>query len=333
MALTSTGRTSRGCASTASEPTAHPSWDARRHRGGSAAGRLRRGPDQRDASPRARKSQRVRYGDQDAQFADLRLPDGDPVATLVLLHGGYWQPGYGLELMNPLAEKFTDLGYATWNVEYRHTGDHYADTLSDVAAAVGPAGSTPARPRAWTGTSSSSATRPADTSPPGPPPARPPPPAAHPRSAVRGAVSLSGVLDLTRAAADPLSLSPVIAFMGGTPAEVPDDYAVADPALLVPASCPVWAVHAADDQVVSPRAEHPLRRRGPCRRRHGEGRHRARRPLHPDRPRLRRLPDDPEAGRPGCRLGAGRATARSIRRTRCARSTALPPTAPVRLAG
>ena len=33
---------------------------------------------------------------------------------------------------------------------------------------------------------------------------------------------------------------------------MPDDYAVADPALLVPASCPVWAVHAADDQVVDP---------------------------------------------------------------------------------
>ena len=39
--------------------------------------------------------------------------------------------------------------------------------------------------------------------------------------------------------------------MGGTPAEEPDAYAVADPALLVPAACPVWAVQAADDQVVS----------------------------------------------------------------------------------
>ena len=61
-----------------------------------------------------------------------------------------------------------------------------------------------------------------------------------------------GLLDLTRAPTDPLSLSPVISFMGGTPGEVPDDYAVADPVLLVPASCPVCAVHAADDQVVDP---------------------------------------------------------------------------------
>ena len=202
------------------------------------------------AAPRARRSQRVRYGDQDDQVADLRLPDGDPSATLVLIHGGYWQPGYGLDLMEPLAERFTDLGYATWNVEYRHTGDHYEDTTSDVAAAVdrlGGGGPTEGLDQkvvllghsagghlaAW------AASRSADT------------PGGKPHVAVRGAVSLSGLLDLTRAATDPRSLSPVTAFMGGTPAGQADAYAVADPTLLVPASCPVWAVHAADDQVVS----------------------------------------------------------------------------------
>ena len=201
-------------------------------------------------SPSTRKSRRIRYGDRDDQFADLRLPDSGPVATLVLLHGGYWQPGYGLELMKPLAERFADLGYTTWNVEYRHTGDHAEDTLRDVAAAVdrlGGRGPTEGLDKtvvllghsagghlaAW------AASRTAHT------------PGGKPQVAVRGAVSLSGVLDLTRAASDPRSLSPVIAFMGGTPAEKPDSYAAADPALLVPATCPVWAVHAADDEVVS----------------------------------------------------------------------------------
>jgi acetyl esterase/lipase len=214
------------------------------------AGCSENAPSSSPTSSSTRKHRRVRYGDRDDQFADLRLPDGDPKATLVLLHGGYWQPGYGLDLMNPLAEKFTDLGYATWNVEYRHTGDHAKDTLSDVAAAVdrlGQGGPTAGLDRhvvllghsagghlaAW------AASRTADT------------PGGKPQVAVRGAVSLSGVLDLTRAATDPRSLSPVIAFMGGTPAEEPDAYAVADPAMLVPAACPVWAVHAADDQVVS----------------------------------------------------------------------------------
>jgi fermentation-respiration switch protein FrsA (DUF1100 family) len=60
------------------------------------------------------------------------------------------------------------------------------------------------------------------------------------------------VLNLTRAATDPRSGQPVTAFLGGTPGSVPDHYALADPARLVPASCPVWAVHASDDAVVSP---------------------------------------------------------------------------------
>ena len=42
------------------------------------------------------------------------------------------------------------------------------------------------------------------------------------------------------------------AFAGGSPAEQPEHYALSDPALLVPAACPVWAVRAEDDQVVPP---------------------------------------------------------------------------------
>ena len=60
-----------------------------------------------------------------------------------------------------------------------------------------------------------------------------------------------GILDLTRAAATTRLLAePVSSFVGGRPAEVPERYAVADPAALVPAACPVWAVHAEDDEVV-----------------------------------------------------------------------------------
>ena len=65
-----------------------------------------------------------------------------------------------------------------------------------------------------------------------------------------GAISLSGVLDLTTAAGSPGSSGPVIAFAGGTPTEVPVHYKLSDPALLSPAACPVWAVHAKDDTVV-----------------------------------------------------------------------------------
>ena len=144
-------------------------------------------------------------------------PTGDPAATLVLLHGGYWQPGYGLDLMEPLAERFTELGYATWNVEYRHTGDGGTPTPSATSPRPSTGSAEVARRRDWTARSSSSGTRPADTSRPGPPPAARDTPGGAPQVDLRGAISLSGVLDLTRAATDPRSLAPVIAFLGGTP--------------------------------------------------------------------------------------------------------------------
>lgn len=195
---------------------------------------------------------RVRYGaDEHSQFADLRMPTAKPLATVVLLHGGYWLPQYGLDLMNPLAERLTELGHPTWNVEYRRTqaGGGFPNTLLDVAAAIDrlagaglPAGlaesvvllghSAGGQLAAWTASRSG----------------RTPGGAARVRP--RGAISLSGLLDLTGAATGATSANPVVAFMGGDPAQVPDRYAVADPTLLVPASCPVWAVHARQDGTV-----------------------------------------------------------------------------------
>jgi acetyl esterase/lipase len=196
---------------------------------------------------------RIRYGEaDDAQFADLRMPEDDPLATVVLLHGGYWLPQYGLDLMDPLATTLTGLGYATWNVEYRRTsaGGGFPNTLTDVAAAVDRL----AGPGLPTGLSDTvvllghsagghlaawAASRRSTT------------PGGAAKVPLTGMISLSGVLELTEAASDPPSSEPVIAFMGGTPTQAPARYPLADPSRLVPASCPVWAVHAEDDVVVS----------------------------------------------------------------------------------
>jgi acetyl esterase/lipase len=193
-------------------------------------------------------AKRVRYGDDhDHQFADLRLPQGDPIATLVLLHGGYWRPGYGLDQLDPIAEVMTHAGWATWNVEYRPVGEGFGfpDPMSDVALAIDRleqedlasevvvlGHSAGGQLAVW------AASRTEHT------------PGGRPRVRPQGVVSLSGVLDLTRAAYAPGSSTPVLQFAGGSPKDVPDHYAVSDPTLLVPASCPVWAVHGADDQVV-----------------------------------------------------------------------------------
>ncbi len=199
-----------------------------------------------DAAPPG--ARRIRYaGDHPDQFADLRLPDGNPVGAVVLLHGGYWLPEYGLDSMEPFAETLGRAGWATWNVEYRRTGagGAWPGTLTDVAAAVDRlAEEDLAVPVVLLGHSAGghlaawAASRSART------------PGGRPRVKPAGAVSLSGVLALTRAATAPGSAAPVQGLVGGAPADRPERYAVADPTLLAPATCPVWAVHAREDTVV-----------------------------------------------------------------------------------
>jgi acetyl esterase/lipase len=190
---------------------------------------------------------RIHYGDQEDQFVDLRRPTGHPVGTLVLLHGGYWRPGYHLDQLDAIANVMTRAGWVTWNVEYRPIGDGgtWPDPMTDVALAIdrldkeGLASrvvilghSAGGQLAVWAASRNS-------RTPGGPPKVRP-----------AGVISLSGVLDLTRAAYAPGSSQPVTAFDGGTPAQEPSHYALSDPTLLVPAACPVWAVHAEADLVV-----------------------------------------------------------------------------------
>jgi len=191
----------------------------------------------RTTNPRkaAAGSRRFRYGgEHGSQFADLRMPAGRPLATVVLLHGGYWLPTYGLNLMDPLARRFTELGYATWNVEYRRTGagGGVPTTLADVAAGIDRLGGE-GLPSGLTDTvilvghsagghlAAWAASRTGAT------------PGGAAKVPLSGAVSLSGVLELTRAADDPRSSAPVVAFVGGTPAEVPDRGILSDHAPVV----------------------------------------------------------------------------------------------------
>ncbi len=202
-------------------------------------------------APAPQGSRRIAYGEDPSQFVELQLPADRPRATVVLLHGGYWYPAYGLEQLNPMSAALTALGFATWNVEYRRTGagGGFPNTLSDVATAVDrlagedvPDGLTDhvvllghsagGHLAVW------AASRSART------------PGGEPQVQPQGAISLAGVLDLTRAGNAPGSVVPVTDFMGAPPIVSPEDYALADPSRLVPAGCPVWAVHADRDDTV-----------------------------------------------------------------------------------
>jgi acetyl esterase/lipase len=215
----------------------------------------RPGPDSggEAAEPGPGEPQRITYGDDPSQFADLRTPDKKSRGTVVLLHGGAWLPEYGVSELERLADRLTELGFVTWNVEYRRVGigGGVPNTLLDVASAIDrlggeglPAGITDrvvlvghsagGHLCAW------AASRTPST------------PGGAPLVRARGAISLAGVLDLTRAGDDPAVIEIVSNFVGGRPAEVPERYAVADPAALVPASCPVWAVRGDNDEDIPP---------------------------------------------------------------------------------
>ena len=61
---------------------------------------MRLGPD-----PSGISRARLAYGDDTSQFATLSLPDdadAEPAPVVVLIHGGFWQAGFGLDLMEPL---------------------------------------------------------------------------------------------------------------------------------------------------------------------------------------------------------------------------------------
>lgn len=203
--------------------------------------------------------ERIAYGPGEWQFGDLRWPEREGLVPLiVLVHGGFWKPQYGLDLMNDMAEDLCARGLATWNIEYRrtgHPGGGWLGTLEDVAAAVDHVRQI-ARVHAvdvgrvvtvghsagghlalWLA-------------------ARHRLPRDHQALAgatplsLAGAISLAGVSDLAHMwRARPVD-SPVSNFLGGSPAEVPERYQLASPAEWVPLGVPQILFHGTADDVV-----------------------------------------------------------------------------------
>ncbi|MDT9593513.1 alpha/beta hydrolase [Nocardioides zeae] len=204
--------------------------------------------------------ERVAYGDDPSQYADLYRPapgtdvDGQPSkGVVVVVHGGFWASAYDATLGAPLALSLAEQGWTAWNLEYRRVGDGwgggggYPTTFDDVAAgidALADVDLTDAE-RACVLTLGHSAGghlatwaaargRYAPWSPV--------------RVPVTGVVSQAGVLDLRAGLADPTARPNVLALMGGDDAAV--DYAPADPAQQVPLDVPVRCVHGRDDRIV-----------------------------------------------------------------------------------
>ena len=83
---------------------------------------------------------RVRFGDDPANFGDLRLPVGEgPHPVAILIHGGCWLDIADLQYFDRVAVAITEMGVATWNIEYRPAdveGGGWPNTFLDVARGV-----------------------------------------------------------------------------------------------------------------------------------------------------------------------------------------------------
>jgi acetyl esterase/lipase len=201
---------------------------------------------------------RISYGSKAFQYGELYLPQRkqDKTPIVVLIHGGFWRAAYGLSLMRRLARDLAQHSIAAWNIEYRRVGNAnggWPSTMLDVALAtdyvhtlasrygldeerivtVGHSAGghlalwVAARHRIVTGELVSQN------------PLR-----------VTGAVSLAGCADLEYVAQLGLGRDAVIELLGGDPQVVPERYATASPAALLPLGVPQVLVHGTRDNNV-----------------------------------------------------------------------------------
>ena len=195
---------------------------------------------------------RSSYGPDKSQFGELYRPsDVTHQGTVVIVHGGFWRSQYGLNLGRPLARDLVGRGYVVWNLEYRRVGngggwpatfddiaegiDHLATLDVDTSKVVVVGHSAGGQLAVW---AAGRSTLPAGA------------PGASPVVRVTGAVSQAGVLDLAVAQDTGVGDGAEGDLLGGSPAEVPDRYRLADPIQRLPLAVPVLCVHARGDENV-----------------------------------------------------------------------------------
>jgi len=195
------------------------------------------------------------YGPLRSQRADLYLPLGaGPHPVTVTIHGGAWHKRYGRSLMRGLAGDLVRRGWAVWNIEYRRLGEAgggWPATFEDVAAAVDHlqrldapldlggvtflGHSAGGHLALW---AAARADLPAGA------------PGADPGVLPTRVVGQAAVCDLAGGYRH-WGGGALEELMGGSPDQVPERYAVADPSLLPPLSVPVLLVHGTADRTIS----------------------------------------------------------------------------------
>ncbi len=198
------------------------------------------------------KPETISYGSDRAQIAEVWRPGTTraPLPVVVLVHGGFWRQLYTKRLMHRIARAMVGRGWIAYNIEYRRVGPlgrgGWPETFQDVSDAIDALAGVDGVDRRRVVTcghsaggqlalwaASSRATTNAD---------RP-----APAIAVCAAVSLAGVVDLTRAARNLVGGGAVPELMGGGPEDVPDRYRLGSPAALLPVGKPQFLLHGLAD--------------------------------------------------------------------------------------
>lgn len=187
---------------------------------------------------------RLRYGNDELQFGDLRLPRGQgPFAAAMFVHGGFWRSRYDLKHTSFVCAALTKAGFVTWNLEFRRVGNPgggWPGSFEDVTAGYQflrqLSGRYPIDPTRIVVFGHSAGGQLALAL------------AAH-HNSMLAVVSLAGVVDLRRAWDLHLSNDAVAEFLGGDPQHVPEHYHEASPAEL-DIHCKQLVVHGTDDDIV-----------------------------------------------------------------------------------
>ncbi|QMU67454.1 S9 family peptidase [Streptacidiphilus sp. P02-A3a] len=195
------------------------------------------------------------YGPHPDQVVDLRLPPGPAGTLVVLVHGGFWRHEYDRGHTGPLADALARAGYAVAVPEYRRVGGPgggWPGTFDDVSTCLEALGTICAargvRPRRTVLLGHSAGGHLALWAA-----ARhrmPPESPWRSRWSPDRVVSLAGCSVLDLADAWELDDNATADLLGGSAREVPERYALADPAALLPLAVPVTLLHGTADQQV-----------------------------------------------------------------------------------
>ena len=174
------------------------------------------------AQPYRDHNQQLTYGNREFQFARGWLPGKAPVGLMIVVHGGCWLNQFDLDHTRALATELATQGFATWLLEYRRVGDPgggWPGSLQDVQAGINAVLQTaPSLPAVLAGHSAGghlALLAAQDTHVDG-------------TGQIKGVIGLAAITDIARYAEGQNSCQQAArAFMGGSPATLPQAYTAA----------------------------------------------------------------------------------------------------------